>query len=84
MNSTTQEKKNVLNYTYDPPDLSDLGTGYAKFEVIEPGLSYHLVHYTLSCDHPFKSEPSADFNLLIYFYQFTSDKKILFTYEKFY
>lgn len=67
-----EAKEDSIDY---PPHL---GSGYAKVRVIEPGLSYRLVHYKLSCDYQFKCEPSADFNLIIYFYQFTSDKKILF------
>lgn len=65
-------KEDSINYP------SHFATGYAKVQVIEPGLSYRLVHYTLNQDFEYISEPSADFHLIIYFYQFSSDKKILF------
>ena len=52
--------------------------GYAKVQVIEPGLSYRLVNYKLNTDIEYKCEPSADFSLLIYFYQFSSADKILY------
>ena len=78
MNSTPQERKNVLNCTDELPDLSDHGIGYERFEIIEPGLSYCLFDYSLSNDYQYNCEPSANFNLIIHFYQFTSSRKILF------
>src|SRR6476620_1005210 len=52
--------------------------GYAKVHVIEPGLSYRLVHYTLQVDHEFCCEPATEFNLVLYFDQVHSTSKILF------
>lgn len=52
--------------------------GHAKVYLIEDGLSYRLVNYKLNKDVNYKCEPSADFNLVIYFYEFISDDKILF------
>ena len=52
--------------------------GYAKVHVIESGLSYRMVNYKLNTDVEYKCEPATDFNLLIYFYQFTSADKITY------
>lgn len=52
--------------------------GYAKAHCIEEGFSFRLVHYKLNTDFEHKVEPSADFNLIIYFYQFESNNKIHF------
>ena len=54
------------------------GNGYAKVQTIEDGLSYRLVNYTLNTDFEHRCDPSPDFNLIIYFYQFGSTDKILF------
>ena len=52
--------------------------GYAKACCIEEGFSFRLVHYKLNKDFEHRVEPSADFNLIIYFYQFESNNKIHF------
>ena len=54
------------------------GAGYAKVKNIEDGLSYRLVSYVLNTDFEHRCEPSADFNLVLYFYQFTSKDTIHF------
>ncbi len=66
----------LLDDTIEYP--ASFANGYAKVHSIEDGLSYRLVNYTLNTDVEYKCEPSTDFNLIIYFYQFSSNDKILF------
>ncbi len=66
----------LLNDSFLYPE--SFAKGYAKVHVLEPGLSYRLVNYKLNTDVEYKCEPTADFNLMIYFYQFNSADKILF------
>ncbi len=66
----------LLDNSFVYPDK--FAEGYAKVNLIEPGLSYRLVNYKLNTDVAYKCEPTADFSLLIYFYQFSSADKILF------
>jgi AraC-like DNA-binding protein len=47
------------------------GEGYAKGKVIEPGLSYRMVDYTLNEDVEYQSYASKHFTLSIYFYELT-------------
>ena len=54
------------------------GNGYAEVHTIEEGLSYRLVNYKLNTDFTNNCEPSTEFQLIIYFYQFNSDHKIRF------
>ncbi len=63
------------NHLQYPESYAD---GYAKVRNIEEGLSYRLVNYKLNTDFEHRVEPSADFNLIIYFYQFVSANKIHF------
>ena len=52
--------------------------GYAKVKCIEDGLSYRLVNYTLNTDFEHRVDPSPDFHLMIYFYQFVSADNVHF------
>ena len=54
------------------------GAGYARVNCIEEGLSFRLVNYKLNTNFEHRVDPSPDFHLIIYFYQFVSTNKILF------
>ena len=45
-------------------------SGFAKVCSIEPGLTYRIVDYTLNTDFVFTREPSDEFYLIIYLYQY--------------
>ncbi|MGF2414228.1 MAG: helix-turn-helix domain-containing protein [Ferruginibacter sp.] len=45
------------------------GEEYAKGKIIEPGLSYRIVDYTLNADIEYQSYTSKHFTLSIYFYE---------------
>lgn len=45
------------------------GTDYGKGKIIEPGLSYRIVDYTLNTDIQYQSYASKNFTLSIYFYE---------------
>ncbi len=47
------------------------GEEYAKGKLIEPGLSYRIVDYTLNEDVEYQSYASKHFTLSIYFYELT-------------
>lgn len=66
----------LSNDRFDYPE--SFAKGYAKVQVIEPGLSYRLVNYKLNTDFEFKCDPATDFNLIIYFYQINAAEKIYF------
>ena len=52
--------------------------GYAKVRCIEEGFSFRLVDYKLNTDFEHRVDPSPDFHLILYFYQFISTDKIHF------
>ncbi len=54
-------------------------TGFAKVCSIEPGLTYRIVDYTLNTDFVFTREPSDEFYLIIYLYQYKNSPKLLYT-----
>ena len=54
------------------------GEGYAKIRNIEEGLSYRLVNYKLNTNFEHRVEPSPDFQLIVYFYQFISKDSVHF------
>ena len=66
----------LLDDRFDYPEK--FAKGFAKVHLIEPGLSYRLVDYTLNVDHEFSCEPATEFNLVLYFYQVQSSEKIRF------
>ncbi len=47
----------------------ELGKGYTKARIIEPGLSYRVADYTLHTDLEYKRAPSEKFQVILYFYQ---------------
>jgi AraC-like DNA-binding protein len=57
--------KNKITYSKEFAD------GYAKKRILEPGLSYSIVNYTLNTDLEYRTEPSAKFVIKLYFYQLT-------------
>ncbi|MDQ6842802.1 MAG: AraC family transcriptional regulator [Bacteroidota bacterium] len=54
-------------------------SGFAKVCSIEPGLSYRIVDYTLNTDFAFTREPSDEFYLIIYLYQYSNSPKLKYT-----
>lgn len=56
----------------------NFANGYAKVHLIENGFSYRLVNYKLNTDFEYKCEPASDYSLIIYFYQISSQEKIVF------
>ncbi len=51
-------------------------TGYAGAKILEPGLSYRIVNYTLNTDLEYRRMPSAEFQLMIHFLEATFKEKI--------
>lgn len=66
----------LLDDRFDYPEK--FAKGFAKVHVMEPGLSYRLVNYTLNVDHESTCEPATEFNLVLYFYHVQSTNKICF------
>ena len=73
---STHINAELLDDSFQYPE--HFAKGYAKVNVIEPGLSYRLVNYILNTDVEHNCEPTDEFNLLIYFYQLTSSDAVLF------
>lgn len=71
---------------------AELGDGYTKARIIEPGLSYRIADYTLNTDLEYKRAPSENFQVILYFYQLTFkdsvfckiDDTVMESNEKFY
>ncbi len=55
---------------------AQVATGYATAKTIEPGLSYRIINYTLHSDVVYKRNPSAQFQLMISFYELHFSEKI--------
>ncbi|MEO7962245.1 MAG: AraC family transcriptional regulator [Ginsengibacter sp.] len=54
-------------------------SGYAKVSEIEPGISYRIVNYTLNNDFEFARQPSKEFYLIIYLYQYENSARLRYT-----
>ena len=54
-------------------------SGFAKVCSIEPGFTYRIVDYTLNTDFVFTREPSDEFYLIIYLYQYKNSPKLRYT-----
>lgn len=52
------------------------GDGFAKVAVIEEGLTYRIVDYTLNADCNFTLERAGQFHLIIYLYQYRNCKNL--------
>lgn len=49
--------------------LAEFLEGHSKVKIIEPGISYQIINYSLKTDLEYKRIPSDKFQLIIYFYQ---------------
>ena len=54
-------------------------SGFAKVCSIEDGLTYRIVDYTINTDFVFTREPSDEFYLIIYLYQYQNAPKLKYT-----
>jgi len=54
----------------------NFATGYAKAKIVEPGLSYRVVNYTLNKDLEYLRTPAEQLHLMLYFYEFYFDDKV--------
>ncbi len=50
--------------------------GYARAKILEPGLSYRIVNYTLNTDLEYRRMPAAEFQLMIHFLEASFKEKI--------
>lgn len=55
---------------------AEIGDGYTKAKIIEPGLSYRMANYSLNADIEYQRAPSDKFQLILYFYQLQFDGEV--------
>ncbi|MBS1512538.1 MAG: helix-turn-helix transcriptional regulator [Bacteroidetes bacterium] len=65
--------QNKIEY---PKHIAD---GYAAAKVIEPGLSYRTVQYTLNLDVAYHRQPTNELHIILYFYELFFEEKVSFT-----
>ena len=70
-------KVKAQNNKIQYPD--NFASGFAKVHAIEPGLEYRIVDYSINTDFIFSRQPSEEFFLIIYFYQYTNAEKLFLT-----
>jgi AraC-like DNA-binding protein len=54
---------------------AEIATGYAMAKIVEPGLSYRVVNYTLNTDFEYRRTPIDEFRLMLYFYELKFENK---------
>lgn len=54
----------------------DIGSGYAKAKIIEPGFSYRISNYSLNADVEYRRTPTEKFQLILYFYQLEFEDQV--------
>ncbi len=54
----------------------EIGTGYAKAKIIEPGFSYRIASYNLNADVEYQRAPTEKFQLILYFYQLEFEDQV--------
>lgn len=59
----------------------NFASGFAAVDNIEHGLIYRIVDYTINTDFVFSREPTDDFFLLIYFYQYVNAESLLISFN---
>ncbi len=64
---------NVQNQIEYPEEFAD---GYTKAKILEPGLSYRLANYTLNTDIECTRVPTEEFQLILNFYEYTSENTL--------
>lgn len=67
--STHIDASKKEGYTELPPAFA---TGFAKVKQVEEGYAYRIADYTLNNDFIYKTAPSANSFLFIYFYKYSS------------
>jgi AraC-like DNA-binding protein len=55
---------------------AEIGNGYAKAKILEPGLSYRIANYVLNSDIEYQRAPAEKFQLILYFYQLEFDEGV--------
>lgn len=54
----------------------DFASGFARTKIIEPGLSYRIVDYTLNSHLDYNRVPTNEFCLMLYFYELEFEEKV--------